>query len=242
MKRVIAIVLVVVLLLGTLGTAAFMLLRPKDILGSEDVYTKVTLQLEDNSFYDVRVPVEAKLESTDGATIYSFDLLTVGVQDNEPSAYCKVKVGDRWVFAASEDNWLKATLKGFEEEEPYSVTYGLEDMVWEDVVPPVAMSLDSKTLSALKEGSAYVFGGDEFISTQVAYGTFDTIMDRAFLKMVGLYKQTPRYGKNTGEQLWVTCNGYTVAVQSLNYNTCLLITARGEIGKQYAAALMEDAE
>ena len=87
------------MLLSAIGTGAYFLFKPKELLGSESVYDTVTLQIEDNLFYDVRVPVEAKLESTDGTTIYSYDLLTVGVQDMEPTTFCKVKVGNRWVFA-----------------------------------------------------------------------------------------------------------------------------------------------
>lgn len=240
MKRLIAIVLVAVLVLGSLGTGVFLLFRPVELLGSKDVYDTVTLQLKDNLFYDVRVPVEAKLESTDGATVYSYDLLTVGVQDLEPSTFCKVKVGGRWVFAASKDGWLKATQAGFEEEQPYEGEYDVSQTEWEDSIPPVVMNLDVGMLNDLRKGASYTLGGSEFVTAQIAYGTFDVAVDRAMLKMSTLYKQPIHYGMKSAERLWVTSNLYTVAVSPINYNTCLVVAAYGEKGKQFAAALMEE--
>lgn len=238
MKRVIAIILVVVLVLGAIGTGAYFLFKPEELLGSDSVYNTITLQIEDNLFYDVWVPVEAKLESTDGATIYSYDLLTVGVQDTEPTSFCKVKVGDRWVFASSKDGWLKATQAGFEEEQAYEGAYDTEETEWIDSVPSVVLELDPAMLEDLKEGASYTFGGSEFVTSQIAYGTFDVAVDRALLKMSTLYKQPILYGMLTDNQLWVSENLYTVAVAPINYNTCLVVTAYGETGKQYAAALM----
>lgn len=63
-------------------------------------------------------------------------------------------------------------------------------------------------------------------------------MERALLKMSTLYKQPINYGLMGDSKLWVTENLYTVAVSPINYNTCLVVTAYGEKGKQYAAALM----
>lgn len=240
MKRIIAIVLIIVLVLGALGTGAFFLFRPDDLLGSEDVYNTITVQLKDDLFYDVRVPVEAVLESTDGATIYSYDLLTIGVQDVEPTTFCKVNVGDRWVFASSKDGWLKATKAGFEQEAAYTGSYSTEVTKWEDTIPEVVMNLDPELLKSLREGASYTFGGSEFITSQVAYGTFDVAVDRALLKMSILYKQPISYGLLSSERLWVTSNMYTVAVAPINYNTCLVVAAYGETGKQFAAALMRE--
>ena len=212
MKRVIAIVLGAVLLLSAIGTGAYFLFKPKELLGSESVYDTVTLQIEDNLFYDVRVPVEAKLESTDGTTIYSYDLLTVGVQDMEPTTFCKVKVGNRW-----------------------------EDTKWIDTVPDVVMELDEELLEDLREGASYTFGGQEFVTSQIAYGTFEVATERALLKMSTLYKQPILYGMMADNKLWVSENLYTVAVAPINYNTCLVVTSYGDTGRQYAAKLMEDA-
>lgn len=238
MKRIVAIILIIVLSLGILGTGAYFLFKPEELLGSETVYDTVTLQIEDNLFYDVRVPVEANLESTDGATIYSYDLLTVGVQDTEPSSFCKVKVGDRWVFASSKDGWLKATQVGFEKEQAYEGSYDTEDTEWVDSIPKVVMELDPAVLEDLRDGGSYTFGGPEFVTSQIAYGTFDMAVNRALLKMSTLYKQPILYGMLAENQLWVSENLYTVAVAPINYNTCLVVTAYGESGKQYAAALM----
>lgn len=238
MKKNITIVAVVLIVLSIVGTGMYFLFKPKELLGSESVYDTVTLQIEDNLFYDVRVPVEAKLESTDGATIYSYDILTVGVQDIEPSSFCKVKVADRWVFASSKEGWLKATQVGFEQEQPYTGHYDIEDTKWLDAVPPVVMDLDPEVLKDLRDGASYTFGGREFVTSQVAYGTFNVAVNRALLKMATLYKQPIHYGMLTSNQLWVSENLHTVAVSPINYNTCLVVTAYGEKGKQYAAALM----
>lgn len=239
MKRVIAIILVVALLLAAIGAGAYFLFKPKELLGSESVYNTITLQIEDNLFYDVRVPVEAKLESTDGTTIYSYDLLTVGVQDMEPTAFCKVKVGNRWVFASSKDGWLKATQAGFEQEVPYEGSYDTEDTQWIDTIPDVVMELDEDLLEDLKGGASYTFGGQEFVTSQIAYGTFEVATDRVLLKMSTLYKQPINYGMMSDNKLWVSENLYTVAVAPINYNTCLVVTSYGETGRQYAAKLME---
>ncbi len=56
--------------------------------------------------------------------------------------------------------------------------------------------------------------------------------------MSSLYKQPIRMECSQPYQLWVSENLYTVAVSPINYNNCLVVTAYGEVGKQYAAALM----
>ena len=150
----------------------------------------------------------------------------------------KVKVGNRWVFAASKEGWLKATKLGFEEEQAYSGSYDTENTKWVDSIPPVAMELDQDMMNDLRKGASYTFGGKEFVTSQIAYGTFDVAVERALLKMSTLYKQPINYGLMGDSKLWVTENLYTVAVSPINYNTSLVVTAYGEKGKQYAAALM----
>lgn len=239
MMKKILIGLGAVLSMALIVVAVVILMQPQQINGNIYFYNTVTVQLAENTFYNIRVPAEAQLLSTDGATVYQYDLLTVGVQDTEPSTICKVKVADRWVFATSEENWFKPTLQGFEEESPYSVSYDWDEIKWEDELPPLVVKMESEAYTALQAGDSYLFGGDEFITTQTTYGTFSDVVNRALLKMVGLYKQTPTYGLVTDNIFWVTCNDYTVAVKFINYNTHLLITAHGEEGKQCAVALLE---
>ena len=239
-QRTVAIILVLVLLLGLAGTGAMFIFGEKEYKGNADAYNLVTLQIEDNLFYKVHVPVEANLLSTDGATVYEFDLLTVGIQDTEPTSYCKVKVGDRWVFATSEDDWLKATMSGFETETAFSATYDASSVNWSDTIPSVIYSLDTEMLEELRNGHAYALGGEEFIVTQVAYGTFDTAVGRSLLKMSALYGEPLTFGMMGEKKMWMSSNRHTVAVSSINYNTCLVISSFGGTGRQYAAALMGD--
>ena len=239
-KRVAAaVVIAIAICVGAIVT--YCMLRPREILGVTDVYSTVTLQLQDNLFYDVRIPTEAKLQSTDAATIYSYDLLTVGVQDVEPSTFCKVQVGGRWVYANSKDGWLRATLAGFESNEPYAGHYNTEGTKWTDQVPNVVMSLDTELLEQLRVGMSYQFGGSDFITTQVAYGTFPVAVERALTKMETLFRQKIVTGAKDDNHLWVTSAGYTVAVVAINYNTCLVISAHGDQGRQYAARLVREA-
>lgn len=237
-KRAVAILLILLLIFSLVSTGIYFFVQPKEYLGSSSVYNTVTLQLDDTTFYDVRVPVEANLLYTDGTTVYDYDLISVGIQDTEPISDYKVKVGNRWVYAQSEDGWLKATLRGFEEETAYTGSYDTSKMKWTDTVPGVVMELDADMLDALREGQAYTFGENDFIISQLSFGTFDVACERSLMKMSTLFHQDLRYGMKTSNQLWVTSNRYTVAVSSVNYNTCLLISAYGEKGRQYAAALM----
>jgi len=225
-----------------LGVYIFFTFKPTKLQGSESVYNTITLQLSDNMFYDVRVPVEAKLLSTDGATVYTYDLLSIGVQDKEPSSFCKVQVGGRWVFASSEDGWLKATIKGFQDEQPYEGSYSLDNMQWTASLPDVVVSIEDIELEKLLDGNSKALGGTDFVTTQVAFGTFDVATKRALTKMATLYKQPLRFGMKTDYDMWVASGDYTVAVHSINYNTCVVISACGEIGRQYAAALLRRKE
>lgn len=240
LQRAVAIILVAVLLIGIITASAVLVLGEKEYKGNADVYNLITLQLEDNLFYKVHVPVEAELLSTDGATVYEFDLLTIGIQDMEPTSYCKVKVGERWVYAVSDDDWLKATMAGFETEQAFSATYDATHIDWSDNIPAVIYSLDTEMLAELRKGHAYALGGEEFVVTQIAYGTFDTAVDRSLLKMSTLYGEPLTYGMKGEKKMWMSSNHHTVAVSAINYNTCLVISAYGEAGRQYAAALMEE--
>jgi hypothetical protein len=237
MKKILiaAIAGIAITLLGFTGYAIF---GPKELKGSADVYNIVTLQLDDNLFYDVQVPVEAVLEYTDGSTRYTYDLLTIGVQDLEPSSFCKVQVGGRWVFASSPDRWLKAPMAGFQMREPYAGYYDIEDTEWIATIPAVTIELDEEILENLKEGNSYTFGGQEFVTAQIDYGTFDVVVSRALTRLSTLYKHSIPFGMLTSDRLWVSSGSYSVAVYSINYNTCLYVSACGEQGRQYAAALI----
>lgn len=224
-----------------LAVTMYFLCKPKKILGSDTVYDTVTLQLSDNLFYDVRVPVEAKLVNTDGMTIYEFDILTVGIQDAEPTSFCKVKVANRWVFASSPEQWYKATIKGFEGEQPYEGSYDVEKTKWTDTIPPLVVQLDPVVIKALKLGESIPLGKKEFITTQVSYGIFEEASSRALTRMSTLYKQPIKFGYKTEDALWVASGEYTVAVRPINFNTCMVVTACGDTGRQYAVAMMEDA-
>lgn len=223
-----------------LAVGVFLLLKPQKIQGSAEVYDTITVQVGTNLFYNVYVPVEAVLEATDGAAIYDYDLLTIGVQSAEPSARCKVQVGDKWVYAVSKEGWLRATMLGFEQEQPYKGTYDLSTTLWTDELPPITLPLEQSILAQLRGNSYQSFGGAAYVTSEIMYGTFAEVTDRALLKMSTLYHQPILYGKYTTNLFWMTSNLYTVAVTPINYNTCLLITAYGEEGKQYAAAIMEE--
>lgn len=228
----------VTLALLVVGVCA-VLMTPRELRGSADIYDTITLQLQDSRFYDVRIPKDAVLKATDGGTVYTYDLLTVGVQDQEPPGPCKVKVDGRWVFATSKDNYLKATMAGFGKNKSYAGSYHIDNIQWTDKIPAVVMDIDTVMLKGLKAGHSYALGGEDFINAQRAYGTFDSAVDRALTKMSTLYRQPLDYGYKTDNSMWVTSGKYTVCVSSINYNTCLIVSACGDTGRQYAAKLME---
>ena len=139
----------------------------------------------------------------------------------------------------SPDNWYKATIGGFETEEPYEGTFDVESTRWTDTVPPLVMDLDRTMLESLQSGASMPLGGKEFVTSQVTYGVFDAVVDKALTRMSTLYLQPIKYGMRTEKALWVVSGEYTVAVRPINYNTCMLVTACGDTGRQYAIALME---
>lgn len=208
--------------------------------GSELEYQTVTLQVQDKLFYDVRVPTNAVLESTDGVSYYSFDLLHVGVQDLEPATDCKVKVGNRWVFAESKDNWLRPTMIGFEILSPYQGGYSTEHTEWNAKLPSVTMPLDTEVYTRLKARSSLPFGGDEFITAQDMYRTYEETVDYALRRMSTVFEQPLITGAYTDGYLWIESSDYVVAVIPVNYNTCTLVTGHGERAVQYAAALVQE--
>lgn len=233
MKRV----ALIILLCATL-TGIWQYTRPKELLGNAEDYKTVTLQLDANLFYDVRVPTEAVLKATDGATIYEYDLLAVGIQDKEPSCPIKAFVGDRWVFAKSDTYHLKATAVGFEVEEPYEGTYDLRRVEWDESIPEVTTALDANILAYLSRGGATMLGGQDFVTCSDMYGTFDACIERACYKMSTLFGQEMEHALLTADTLWISSGGYTVAVETLNYNTCRVYTAHGSLGGQYIAAMI----
>ena len=235
-RLAIIIPVVLVLILGIAG-AAYFLTRPAKLQGDEDVYNTVTLEIRNNLFYDVRVVPNAVLESTDHSTIYSYDLLTIGVQDVEPTANFKVQIDGRWVFVQSEDNWVKPTVHGFEVELPYTGAYDTEDVDWEVPLPNNPGGTNPELLEALAEGEVWLFGGNDFIRTGQTYGRFEEVVNNQLIRMTTLFHQ-PLTRIHLGERLWCEQNGFIVAIVPINFNTQLTILAYGEQGRNYAAALV----
>lgn len=235
-RGVIIIVLVLVLLIAG-GVGIYFLLQPTQLQGDAEIYDTYTLEIADNLFYDVRVVPNAVLESTDHQSIYSFDLLSIGVQDIEPTTHFKVQVNGRWVFAESKDNWLRPTVRGFEENVAYTGTYDLEHTDFEVELPEFPSGTNPEILEALAEGEAWLFGGKDFIRTGITYGLYDAVCATQLIRMTTLFKQDLPY-VHKGERMWVERNDYVVAVIPVNYNTQFIIQAYGEQGRLYAAALV----
>lgn len=241
-RKTLTILIAVAVLLIVAAVVCFFIFRPAELHGSTSVYDTVTLQLAPNIFYDVWVPVEATLLSTDGATIYEYDLLTVGVQDTEPSSKCKVAVCGRWVFVNSPEGWLRTSLTGMDVEEPYYGTLDHEAIVWsEGTVDPVAY-IPPTSLDFFCNGGVYAFGGSEFIAVQRVYDTYGGAYEQLLWKLFSLFKQDSGEGVVFESGVWITADEYTLALITENYNTYYLVTACGTSGREYAATLVNELE
>lgn len=232
--------MVSVAVLTTTAYVVYTATRPQELYGSEDVYRLITLQLDENHFYDVHVPVEATLLETDGATIYKYDLLTVGVQDVEPTSVCKVLVEGRWVSVVSEEGWLKTSLAGIDSEYSYEGYLDTTDTVWEEEAPTYTGKVNAAALTEVRGGGSYLFGGSEFLTAQVMYGTFESCIQTALTRMSTLYKQPLTSGALNTKYMWMTSNLYVVAVVPINYNTCLVISGYGADSIAHAHALLQE--
>lgn len=189
---------------------------PTMLQGDADQYIKITLQLTDRDFYDVRIPTEAVLKDTDGQSLYVFDKLTVGIQDTMPTCIYKVNVCDRWVFAESQEDYLLPTVKGFEIEQPYTVGISLKGV-------PKDLALPKKKAEGFRElqtDKTVTFGGNAFVRhTSNGGGDWDSVIDALCLKMTQLYNQ-PLTSYYRDDICFLMVSGeYIIAAINHNYNT-----------------------
>lgn len=233
-KRVVAIVLVVVLLVGAIGGGIFILTRPTKINGDPNNYNTVTLKVDEQYYYDVRVPAEATLTGTDQKTFYRYDLLTVGVQDSEPTTGYKVKIANRWVYAVSDDNWVAPTVVGFEDEQPYEGWINTHEPDPEtneggtNWGAPMRSAREPADQTMLASESIAIEGSNEFFCMAKGFGRYEHAREQLLKDVSVLYDVDIWEVHTTDTMMWVESNGYAQGFRMLNFNTFVMYQAYGE--------------
>lgn len=250
MVKKILIALGCVLLAAALGFGAWwFFLRPTPLKGDVDNAHVVTLNLHDNIFYDVLIPNEAVLEETDEHYTYEYDLLRVGVRDTEPiDADYKVQVDGRWVFAYSDDDWLKTIAYSVENNQPYEVNHAFEYITYTD--PETGEEVEKNW--ACGPAPAYtavdvpvdlgvtIYDEGDYVIYKEQYGQYAavcTLISDQLVQQTGQYM--PEYYQD-GHIFYAAKDGVVVGVIQQNFNTQYTVFARGQQGVQQALAILTE--
>lgn len=247
MVKRILIVLLVILLLGAIGFGVYwFFLKPKPLLGSVENAHSVRLNIADNVYYDVLVPNEAVLLETDEATVYRFDLLTVGIQDVEPTSTAyKVKVEGRWVYVESKDLWLKPSAYSMEVNAPYSL-HPVYEYLWTtneegEQVPAIWNDGPAPEFreSQYEPGiGAHIYAQNDYIIYGEEYGRWADVVEHMLTKLCALSRDYVPHYYEDGLRMYAYCNGYTVGVVYGNFNTQYTVVAKGQVGTNEALAIL----
>lgn len=227
------ILIALILIIPIAGVGVYLYLHPSPMQGSVDNSHTVTLYLGNGTYFDVLVPNEATLIETDEATVYRYDLLTVGVQDMEPSSKCKKQVEGRWIFAASDEKFLIPSMYSFEHNVPYSPTLGECLPEGEPPTPTVVENPITET---------FIFGIDDYIIAEDAYGVWDVIVTQALTRLAQLTGQDSHSYFVSSDTMYASYGDYTVGVIYKNYNTHQVIIAKGQRGTDNALHLLTQRE
>lgn len=239
----------ILLLITALGFAGWFFLRPTPLKGDVNNAHTISLNLHDNVFFDVLIPNEAVLEETDEHYTYEYDLLRVGVRDTEPfDADYKVQFDTRWVYAYSEDDWLKTVAYSVENNKPYEVNHGFEYLTYIDPVLNVEVAKDWATGPApyidnpvdTVEPGVIIYGEGDYLIYKEQYGQYKPVCDLMsdqLVQSVGQYM--PEYFQN-GTIFYATKNGVTVGVVGENFNTQYTVFAKGQQATEMALSILTE--
>lgn len=245
LKKILIAILIIALLCSCGFGVWFFLFRMQSLRGDISHAYAVTLYIKDGVTYDVWVPNEAELIETDQASLYRFDLLTVGVQDIEPTAKYKVPVEGRWVYAKSEDNWLSPTAWGFEHEEAKHIspryrytevvneeTGEVTPAVWDDgTLPPCNIEPTLADYDVDIDGTDYIIYGS-------TYGVWEDTRDNLLARLCSLSDDYVPHYYDDGRLFYAECGDYCVGMKYTNFNTNETMVAHGSDFKTETLALL----
>lgn len=230
--------LLTVLFLGTAGFAGWwFFLRPTPLLGTLENSRTITLNLYDNVFFDVQVPNEAVLRTTDEHYTYEFDLLTVGVQTTEPElADYKIQVDGRWLYATSDKYWLYSTVHSFEHNKSYTVEHAfpeIEGIDWATGPAPVALTEPTVTGE-----DSVLYGEDGYLIFTKEFNMWEGACNNSLDKLAqATGKLSPAYYSD-GKIFYAEQGEYCVGIRAINFNTQYAVFAKGPEGCAEARAIL----
>jgi hypothetical protein len=221
--------------------------REKPLVGDVNNYDKVSIQLEPHRFYDVRVPPEAVLLSSDYESNYEFDLLSISKLDAVPKV-CDIytTVGDTNIVANSKSRMLAATQAGFDEEDPYTIYVDWEDKLYIEGTPAVpslpegAVQVANSTYvgegantTPMSDNSVVWYTEDGFMQGSVIFSEYPLAIEAYAAKFLGLYG-TDFSGYYHQDAIFFAESGdFYVGVRYINKNTQYAIAGKGAIALPY---------
>lgn len=248
MVKKILITLGVLILIAAIGFGAWwFFLRPTPLKGDINNASAITLNLHDNIFYDVLIPNEAVLEETDEHYTYEYDLLRVGVRDTEPlDADYRVQVDGRWVYAYSEDDWLKTVAYSVENNKPYEVVHEFEYLTTTDPETGEEVKKDWACGPApyianpvgMAEPGVIIYGPGDYLIYKEQYGQYNPVcnlMADQLVQSAGQYM--PEYYQD-GRVFYAAKNGVTVGVVGGTFNTQYTVFAKGQQATELALSIL----
>lgn len=250
MVKKILITILCIVLIGALGFGCWwFFLRPTPLKGDVDNAHTITLNLHDNIFYDVLIPNEAVLGDTDEHYTYEYDLLRVGVRDTEPlDADYKVQVDGRWVYAYSDDDWLRTVVYSMEHNEPYEVRHGFEYDTYTDPETGEELVKDwacgpaphTDTQVITPAYGTVIYGEGDYLIYKEQYGQYEdvcSLMCDQLVQAAGQYM--PEYYQD-GRVLYATKNGVTIGVVGGTFNTQYTVFAKGQNATTMALQILTE--
>jgi hypothetical protein len=240
MKRFFIIVGIVLLIAGCAG-GKILYDKKKQFTGDIDKYKIVSIQINPNLFYPVRVPEEANLIRSNFETAYDFDIIDINKYDALPEIYdIEVEVEGTHVVANSPKNILLATQEGFKRESTFTFYVNWESKTYVDeilVLPSLPDGATQQPNSTYTDGVADTviadtavtwYTDDGFLQSVVLFSDYYEAVDAYAAKFVGVYGSDFVEYHNQDGVFFATDGEFFVGVRYINKNTQYAISGKGQ--------------
>lgn len=227
-RTILLLLLLVVVGVGGFFAYEFTLGKDVEIKGDPDLYKKVTLEIAKGEFYNVRVPADDDLISSNYHNSYEFEDIKIYVVDSEPAIGYYTKVDDSYVVAESRERMYAPTFSGWELEKPFSVAAPLiDESIILDSIPPYTPTTMSEEL-AIETSNATLYyptaGG--YLETTLYFDKFDSVVSRLLARFPAIYNQDIVSYYNDGSMMYAESSDFCVGVKKRDFNTAYAVTGQ----------------
>lgn len=227
-RTILLLLLLVVIGVGGYFAFQFTLGKEKEIKGDPELYKKVTLEISKGEFYNVRVPADDDLISSNFHNSYEFENIKIYVVDSEPAAGYYHQVGDSYIVAESEERVFAPTFSGWELEEPFTAS-----------APPIDASITLKSLpsytptdlseeyaASYSNSTLYYPSTGGYLETTLYFDKFESVVSRLLARFPAIYAQDITQYYNDGSLMYAESQDFYVGVKKRDFNTTYAVTGQ----------------